>query len=209
MADNSTPAPGTPPASTPAPGTGTSPQATPPVPSPSPSGIPTEPAQAAEYWKARHEEATATITRTTQQNARYRDMYGELENAPAAPQTPNVEQIVDTRLKAWEIDQRISRVPSLTPYAQEIKDLMGTGKVNLDRAMKIIAEDHNVVLSPSTPADIELMPTAPGGGGAPSAGGSVPPEIERTLAAEGGNVEAAKKHLPLINKVWNKALKRG
>lgn len=167
-----------------------------------------------EYWKQRHNEATATITRTTQQNTRYRELYGEIDNDP--PPTPagnqpsaDVEAVVQRSLKDWEIDQQVKRIPSLLPHLQEVKDLVGTGKLTMERAMKIVAEDHNIVLSPTMHPEIELMPTIPSGGGAPpSSGSGLSSEHEQQLAREGGNIEAAKKLMPVINRAWNKALRR-
>ncbi len=223
MADNITPPSGTPPASTPEGGNGTPPPGTPPASSSSPQQtppgdpkIPTDPVAAAEYWKNRHSEATSQNTRVEQRNARYRDLYGDLsEPTPPAPpagnpnNSPNVEAIVKQTLKNWEVDQQLQRVPSIAPYNQEVKDLVATGKITLERAIKIVAEDHNIALSPTMPADIEQMPTAPGGGGMPPSGGSsLSTEHEQSLARDGIAVESAKKHMPLIGKAWNKALKR-
>lgn len=207
MADNSTltpetPTPGT---STPAGGTGT--EANQGAGDPK---VPTDPAEAARYWETRHKEATGHNTRIEQQNARYRDMYGDLDEQKPVPQNQpqplpdNVWTKEDQR--NWEMDQRIDRVPSIKPYAQEVKDLVGTGRVSFDRAVKIVAEDHNVTLGPSND-ELDLMPTAPANGGSAPSSEFTPAQLQQ-MQAEGIDPEGAKKHAATLNNVWKQALKR-
>ncbi|MBX4215413.1 hypothetical protein KW797_00460 [Candidatus Parcubacteria bacterium] len=218
MADNSTPTSGSPTASaatTPDGGTGTgAPSTTPTAPIPGDPKIPTDSAAAAAYWESRAKEATAQATRDQQKNARYREQFGELEASPAPaqttqPQTVNVEAIVEAKLQEHQLTQQIQRTPSLLSYTDEIKGLV-KGGLSVSEAKETVAKRHNVVLAPSIDSDIELMPTAPGGGGSPSSSGGagLSPEHEQSLLREGGNLEAAKKHMPLINRVWQKAARR-
>ncbi len=210
--DNSTPQGGTPPESTPSEGTGT-PAPTTPSGSSTPT-VPTDAAQAAEYWKNRHEEATKTITRTTQKNARYRDMYGDLEDdaAPAQPQgqtpatPPNSNFVPKEQYESDRLRDQIGKThPALVEHADSVSKLVKAG-IKYDTAIRSVAMEHNITLGPSSQPDIEGMPTTPAGGGAPSSGGSgLSREHEESLGREGIPVEAAKKAMPAIQKAWANA----
>lgn len=220
------PEPITPPAATPAPaaapaGGGNQPAAAAPAATPAPityeAGEPTDPIANREWWKARHGEATGTLTKAQQAAAKYRETYGELPpdgGAPAAT-TPNPNQPAlpanvwtEEKQRNWEIQQDIARTPSLVPHNEEVVKLV-QGGLQLGEAKEIVAKRHNIVMQPTMDAGIEMMPVMPGGGGLPSSNGAnVAPEHEASLAREGKSVESAKKHMPAVNQAWRKALKR-
>lgn len=206
MADNGTPAVPETPAAPAAPSTPVEPG-----PAPAPQTPPATPAL--QFEGPRHKEATGQLTRTSQQLARYREMYGDLESNPSAPApaeqpAPTSEAWTRTDQRNWELDQQIGRNPNLVPHAEEIKKLVGGG-LDLQEARETVAKRHNIALAPSVQRDLELMPTIPGGGGMPPPNGAnLDPEHEQSLAREAIPVEAAKKHLPKINQAWQKALRR-
>lgn len=222
MADNSNPAAGTPdapqaPASNSAP-TGTGTGAAPAAPSPAPAafdahGVPTDPVARAAHFEKNWKEATGQNTPLQQQNARYRELYGDLEGAPTAPPAPHSPAPVDPAQKPWthadqqdwNLSQQIARTPPLVPHQDEIKKLVGGG-LQIEEAREIVAKRHNIALSPTMHSDIELMPTTPSGGGAPAPGGQgLSPEHEQSLRSEGKDPEKAKKHMPAIARAWAKA----
>ena len=210
MADNSTPAAPAAPAA-PAPGTGTN--ATPAAPAAAGGDpkIPTDPAEAAKYWQDRHTEATATITKVTQRESRYKDMYGELEpETPAAPPPaagadPAFDARFEQKYAEKEMDRDISRIPTLVPHSKEIKDLV-RGGLTMEEAKETVAKRRGVTLGPAV-GPMDMMPTIPGGGGAQPASGFTNDQLE-AMKKDGIDPEKAKKHVGTINEIARRALKR-
>lgn len=174
----------------------------------------------ADHFEARHREATDTLRKEGETKKeyetrlnRYRETYGELEpepqggkpNANEGGGAPSVEAIVDQRLEAKELDRQIGRVPTLVPHAQEVKDLVKSG-LNLNEAKEVVAKRHNITLGPVSGPD-DLMPNMPGGGGITPAD-SFSNEQLAGMRKDGIDAEKAKKHLPKLAEIWNKAKKR-
>jgi len=200
----------TPPESTPA-GTGT----------PTPEGAPEtqmfkDDKERAEHFESRHKEATETIRKKSEETkaeresrekaeaklAKYNEMYGELDEDEPTPPPQTVEAVKREEFDLFKLQQSLP--PNLREYTEEVQKLTSAG-VTIERAKKIVAEDHNITLGPSKDI-IDAMPTDTGGGSAPEQ--SFTAEELEALNRDRISLELAKKHLPALEKVWKKALKR-
>ena len=213
MADNSNPTPGSPaPAATnPPEGTGTGAEQPMVPPALDANGIPTDPVARATHFEKSWKEATGQLTPLQQQNARFRELYGDLESekVPATqPKTPADGQpafVTREELQEMKLDEQIGKTPSLVPHAPEVKGLM-KGGATMDEAREIVARRHNITLGPSNPH--EYMPTMPSGGGAPSSGSSMYSAEElQQMEADGIKPEVAKKHEAKTAQIWSKVRK--
>jgi hypothetical protein len=202
MADNITPPAGSPPVTTPAPGNGT-------VATPGDPKVPTDPVQAAAYWENRHKEATAEITRTSQRNAQYRELFGDLEGETPPTKTPEtpVQDIVKQELKAWQVDQSIERTPNLVQYADEIKGLVNGG-ATMNEAKTLVAARHNVAMGPSNEEQMPSVP--PAGGSSLGSDDDFSPEEKAAMNREGVKLdpEKSKDMKRMVDNAWKKALRK-
>lgn len=222
MADNSTPPAGTPASkevpSTPPAGTGTN--ATPDTVTKTPEldehGIPKDPVARATHFETRYKEATGQLTPLQQKNARYREVFGELDGdhpvTPSAPAAPAAKQgdpqfVTKDDFQDWTLSQNLARIPSLAPHKDEIKKVMSP-TVSYAEAVKIVADRHNITLGPK-PDALDGMPTDTGGGARPPVSNEdFTPEQKAAMLKEGKDPEKAKKHVATINKAWSRAMKR-
>jgi hypothetical protein len=211
MAENSTP-------TAPAAGTGTNAAApaavTPPASAPAGDPkIPTDPVEAAKYWQDRHTEATAHSTRNEQQNARYRELYGDLKDdkapKPAAPVDGSGQPALpanvwtDEKQKDHELTQQIARVPTLVPHADEIKTLI-RGGLTLAEAKSTVAGRHNITLGPSV-GPLDMMPGMPGGGPSGAGASEFTDSQLAAMQRDGVNPDDAKKYGARAKAILSKA----
>jgi hypothetical protein len=175
------------------------------------NGIPTDPVARAEHFEKSWKEATAQLTPVQQRNAKYRELYGDLEGeAPPTPQpkTPQAGEpayVTREEIQEMKLDEQIGKTPSLVPHAAEVKNLM-KGGATMDEAREVVAKRHNITLGPSAPND--HMPNMPSGGGAPNNGSSMfSADDQARMAQEGIAPELAKKHEGKLAEIWGKTRK--
>lgn len=213
MADNSTPAatetPTAPAASTPAAPSGTGTGAKPDSAAPAKTGDKPNDATYEQRWK----DATAHNTRIEQQNARYRELYGDLDDKPATPaaskpQEPSNQDVVTrAEFDDFTLTQQLSKVPSILPHKEEVGKLLKTKTVEYKEAVEIVAKRHNITLGP-IPGPLDSMPNDTGGGARPAAQADFTDAQKSALQAEGKDPEKLKKHLPALEKAWGKARRK-